>query len=161
MNEGEVVQVGTPFEIYESPAHPFVAHFIGETNYLAGTVAEVFRDKHAKVDFPDIGTLIVYQDKPLAVGDKVKVTIRPEKIRISLDKPAALAENMNLLTGRVNELIYSGFQSKFFVCVNGKTQLRVFRQHVKFYMDEKAINWKDEVYIWWNDNDGYVVEVGE
>jgi len=161
MNEGEVVQVGTPFEIYESPAHPFVAHFIGETNYLSGTVTEVFRDKHVRVDFPDIGTLIVYEDKPLKAGDKVKVTVRPEKIRISLDKPASLAENMNLLQGRVDELIYSGFQSKFFVRVNEKAQFRVFRQHVKFYMDEKAISWKDEVYIWWNDNDGYVVEVGE
>ena len=161
MNEGEVVQVGTPFEIYESPAHPFVAHFIGETNYLSGVVTEVFRDKHAKVDFSDVGTLIVYEDKPLKVGDKVKVTVRPEKIRISLDKPESLPENMNLLSGKVDELIYSGFQSKFFVRVSEKMQFRVFRQHVKFFMDEKAINWKDEVYIWWNDHDGYVVEVGE
>ena len=161
MNEGEVVQVGTPFEIYESPSHPFVAHFIGETNYLSGKVTEVFRDKHAKVDFPDIGTLIVYQDKPLAVGNTVKVTIRPEKIRISLDKPTSLPENMNVLTGHVDEVIYSGFQSKFFVHVNEKVMFRVFRQHVQFFMDEKAIKWKDEVYIWWNDNDGYVVEVEE
>jgi spermidine/putrescine transport system ATP-binding protein len=158
MNEGQVVQVGTPFEIYESPSDPFVAHFIGETNYISGVVAEVIDDKHAKVDFPDIGKLFVYQDKPLAVGSKVKVTIRPEKIRISSDRPSALADYMNLLEGGVDELIYSGFQSKFFVRVSDRATFRVFRQHVKFFMDEKAINWKDRVFIWWNDNDGYVVE---
>jgi len=161
MNEGEVVQIGTPFEIYESPATPFVAHFIGETNYLSGKVAEIIGGKHARVEFPDVGTLIVYQDKPLSVGNSVKVTIRPEKIRISLDKPSALGENMNLLSGSVDELIYSGFQSKFFVRVGERAMFRVFRQHVKFFMDEKAINWKDKVYIWWNDNDGYVVEAAE
>jgi spermidine/putrescine transport system ATP-binding protein len=160
MNEGEVVQVGTPFEIYESPKTPFVAHFIGETNYLSGTVTEIIEDNHAKVEFPGLGVLIVYQDKPLSVGDGVKVTIRPEKIRISSERPAGLGADMNLLRGEVDEVIYSGFQSKFFVRVGDGTMFRVFRQHVKFFMDEKAINWKDEVYIWWNDNDGYVVEVG-
>jgi spermidine/putrescine transport system ATP-binding protein len=159
MNEGEVVQVGTPFEIYESPSDPFVAHFIGETNYLSGKVAEITDEKHAKVEFPDIGTLIVYQDKPLAAGDAVKMTIRPEKIRISAEKPTVLADNMNLLSGSVDELIYSGFQTKFFVRTGERAMFRVFKQHVKFFMDEKAINWKDRVYIWWNDNDGYVVEV--
>jgi len=158
MNEGEVVQVGTPFEIYESPGAPFVAHFIGETNYLSGKVTEITGEKHAKVEFPEIGELVVYQDKPLSAGDTVKLTIRPEKIRISTEKPAP-AEHMNTLSGGVDELIYSGFQTKFFVRLGERTLFRVFKQHVKFFMDEKAINWKDRVYIWWNDNDGYVVEV--
>ncbi|MDR0330483.1 MAG: ABC transporter ATP-binding protein [Chitinispirillales bacterium] len=158
MNEGEVVQVGTPSEIYESPSCPFVAHFIGETNYLGGEVAEVLDGKHARVDFPGIGALYVYQDKPLSVGDGVKVTVRPEKIRISSDKPEGQAGRMNVLEGTVDELIYSGFQSKFFVRVSASATFRIFRQHVKYFMDEKAINWKDKVYIWWNDNDGYVVE---
>ena len=159
MNEGEVVQVGTPFEIYESPASPFVAHFIGETNYLSGTVTEIIGDKHAKAEFPEIGPLIVYKDKPVNIGDKVKVTIRPEKVRISTEKPATLGDTMNLLSGPVDELIYSGFQTKYFVGIGGRAAFRVFRQHVKFFMDEKPINWKDEVYVWWNGSDGYIVEV--
>ncbi len=159
MNEGQVVQIGTPFEIYESPETPFVAHFIGETNFMRGTVTEIIGEKHAKVEFTDLGSLVVYQDKPLAVGHKVKVTIRPEKIRISAERPSDLVDNVNILNGKVEEIIYTGFQSKFFIRIGTQTLFRVFKQHVKFFMDEKSINWKDDVFIWWNDRDGYVVEV--
>ncbi len=41
MNEGKVLQIGTPFEIYESPSNSFVAKFIGETNYLEGKIIEI------------------------------------------------------------------------------------------------------------------------
>ena len=160
MNEGNIEQIGTPFEIYESPQTNFVANFIGETNLIAGKVTEITDKNHVKVEFADLGSLIVYKDKPLNVGDAVKVTIRPEKIRVSCEKPADLnKEYMNLLSGEVDEVIYSGFQSKFFVKIGERTMFRVFKQHVKFFMDEKAINWKDQVYIWWDNRDGYVVEV--
>jgi len=160
MNEGNVEQIGTPFEIYESPQTNFVANFIGETNLITGKVTEITDEKHVKVEFADLGSLIVYKDKPLNVGDTVKVTIRPEKIRVSAEKPSDLnKEYMNLLSGEIDEVIYSGFQSKFFVKIGEHTMFRVFKQHVKFFMDEKSINWKDQVYIWWDNRDGYVVEV--
>jgi spermidine/putrescine transport system ATP-binding protein len=161
MNEGEVVQIGTPFEIYESPQTPFIAHFIGETNFIKGKVTEILNEKRAMVEFPDLGSsLTVYQDKSLIKGDNVKLTIRPEKIRISTEKPEGLDEKWNVLQGKVDELIYSGFQTKFFIEIGPKrTMFRVFKQHVKFFTDEKAINWKDNVYIWWHNNDGYIVEV--
>jgi len=159
MNEGEVVQIGTPFEIYESPSCPFVAHFIGETNYFTGKVSEIIDEKRAKIVFPEFGEVVVYRDKPLDVGNTVKVTIRPEKIRISAEKPDDLSVKFNVLSGKVDEVIYSGFQSKFFVKVSEAAMFRVFKQHVRFFMDEKSINWKDQVYIWWHDNDSYIVEV--
>ena len=159
MNEGRIVQIGTPFEIYESPSTPFVAHFIGETNYFSGKVTELIDNNRAKVELPDIGTIAVYRDKPFEVGDSVKVTIRPEKIRISTEAPQELSERFNVLSGIVDEVIYTGFQSKFFVKMGERTMFRVFKQHVRFFMDEKSINWKDHVYIWWHDNDGFIVEV--
>jgi len=160
MNEGKVEQIGTPFEIYESPQTHFIANFIGETNLITGKVTEITDKNHVKVEFADLGSLIVYKDKPLNAGDTVKVTIRPEKIRISAEKPVDLnKEYMNLLNGEVDEVIYSGFQSKFFVKIGQRTMFRVFKQHVKFFMDEKSINWRDQVYIWWDNRDGYVVEV--
>jgi len=160
MNEGNLEQIGTPFEIYESPQTHFVANFIGETNLITGKVTEITDEKHALIEFDDLGSLIVYRDKPIAAGDKVKVTIRPEKIRVSTEKPADInKEYINVLCGEVDEVIYSGFQSKFFVKIGERTMFRVFKQHVKFFMDEKAINWKDQVYIWWDNRDGYVVEV--
>lgn len=161
MNEGEIVQIGTPFEIYESPTSPFVAHFIGETNYIIGAVTRLIDEVRVEIEFPEIGAVVAYRDKPLSVGDSVKMTIRPEKIRISTELPEGLSEKFNVLSGNVDEVIYSGFQSKFFVRMGERTMFRVFKQHVRYFMDEKAINWKDQVYIWWHYNDSFIVEVGE
>jgi len=159
MSEGQVLQIGTPFEIYESPQNSFVAKFIGETNYLKGKVNQILDDKHAIIDIDDIGQMQVYLDKPVSTGNHIKLTIRPEKVKISKEKPADTSPNVNVLEGSIDEIIYSGFQSKFFVKINNNLIFRVFKQHVKFFMDEKSISWKDSVYIWWYANDGFIVEV--
>ena len=159
MNEGTVLQIGTPFEIYESPSSSFVAKFIGETNYLSGKVVKILDENHAVIDVKEIGQVQIYLDKPALAGQNVKVTIRPEKIKISKVKPSDSIQYVNILEGSVDEVIYSGFQSKFFVNVSNNYIFRVFKQHVKFFMDEKSINWKDSVFIWWYANDGFVVEV--
>ncbi len=160
MSEGKVLQIGTPFEIYESPANSFVAKFIGETNYFKGTVTKLLDEKHALVNIENIGSLEVYLDKPAGIGDHVKVTIRPEKVKISVEKPTESSQGINVLQGVVDEVIYTGFQSKFFINIQGYNHLfMVFKQHVRFFMDEKPIKWKDQVYIWWYPNDGFIVEV--
>lgn len=159
MNEGKVLQIGTPSEIYESPSNSFVAKFIGETNYLEGKVIELIDEKYAIIDVANIGHLHIFLDKPAAVGNNVKVTIRPEKIKISREKPSNISSFINLLEGSIDEIIYSGFQSNFFVKLSNNFIFRVFKQHVKFFMDEKSINWKDSVFIWWYANDGFIVEV--
>lgn len=165
MDNGQILQVGTPSEIYEKPVNAFVADFIGETNFLEGKVVETPanpEDQSAKIEVEGIGRLGVYQDSPVKVGDTVKLTIRPEKIRITKKEPVfeSNADEFNVVQGKVDEVIYTGFQSKFFVKVAKKSVIKLIKQHVKYYMDETPINWKDEVYIWWNRNDGYLVEVG-
>lgn len=157
MKDGDVLQVGTPFEIYESPANSFVADFIGETNFIEGKVVEV-EGEYATINSENYGELKFYIDKPIEKGNYVKITIRPEKIRATKQMPKA-EKNINILSGIVEEVIYTGFQSKFFVKTNNDKILRVFKQHVMYFMDEPSINWKDEVYMWWNANDSYIVEV--
>lgn len=82
MNEGHLLQVGTPNEIYESPRHRFVADFIGETNFLTGKVLKLEDDNaaiqlatgdivHAEVD-----------NNTLSSTTEVTVAIRPEKLTI-------------------------------------------------------------------------------
>ena len=159
MNEGQIHQIGTPVQIYESPADSFVARFIGETNYLNGTVSSLQNEQHATVDIEGLCPVTVYLDKPVQPGDHVKVTIRPEKIHIGLERPAHVPPEMNVLEGVVDEIIYTGFQSKFFLKTSHNFMFRVFKQHVRFFNDEKSINWKDTAYIWWNAKDGYIVEV--
>lgn len=161
LNEGVSLQVGTPAEIYESPVNSFIADFIGETNFLEGKVISK-KDNFGTADCEGLGEVVFDMDKPVEIGQTVKLTVRPEKIRITrgIPQPDLCSGGMNVIKGIVDEVIYSGFQSKFFVKLEGRKQLfKVFKQHVQFYADDIPIKWKDTVYLWWNPNDGYLVEV--
>ena len=75
MNEGKVLQVGTPAEVYEAPADAFVADFIGENNFFEGEVIEVKDKEYAVLKNDKLGELIFETDKPVKVGDFVQVSI--------------------------------------------------------------------------------------
>ena len=179
MNLGDVLQVGTPHEIYESPATDFVARFIGETNLCEATVSSVEKisgaqpelistgtntaetEYMAELDIQDLGRIKVTTVDEVKPGQTVSFTIRPEKIAISTDRPATKREDINLFQGEVDEPIYSGFQTKFFVKLNEHIMIRVFKQHAKYYDEGPDILWKDKVFVSWSAHDGYIVEVKE
>jgi spermidine/putrescine transport system ATP-binding protein len=93
------------------------------------------------------------------VGQTVSFTIRPEKIVITTDRPSTKREDINLFHGTVDEPIYSGFQTKFYVKVMDKTIIRVIKQHANYSDEGPDIVWKDSVFLSWSANDGYIVEV--
>lgn len=168
MNQGKVLQVGTPFEIYESPATEFVAQFIGETNSFDARVDECvsFLEEDGEVkeymctlDVPSLSSSIKVTDyEKTETGQKVCVTVRPEKIRITLEPPVTSRKDINVFTGVVEEPIYSGFQSKFYVRLDNGVLVKVFKQHSNYLDDGPEISGKDRVYISWSPNDGYIVE---
>ncbi|MCX7725344.1 MAG: ABC transporter ATP-binding protein [Chitinispirillaceae bacterium] len=162
-NAGEIRQIGTPAEIYETPADSFVADFIGETNFITGKVENIIDSEYAIVN-TDVSNkpIVVYTNKNVKVGDVVNVTIRPEKIKITLHDPHLTNPHLNIIEGTVDEIIYTGFQSKYFVKIkDGDRIFKVFRQHIKYHPEEKTIAWNDNVYIWWSADDGYLVEVSK
>ena len=67
MNEGKVLQVGTPAEVYEAPADSFVADFIGENNFFDGRIVSIQNDTYATLVNDDLGELIFEMDKPSKV----------------------------------------------------------------------------------------------
>ena len=184
MNQGKVLQVGTPFEIYESPATQFVAQFIGETNLFEATVAECvpYKNENGLEEFmctcsvPELGkqTPLPTDSEEMAAGDKymmvtdydhtepgqkVAFTIRPEKIRITTDIPDVHGrKDINVFKGIVEEPVYTGFQSKFYVRLENGAVLKVYQQHRNFLDDGPSIAWKDTVYVSWSAEDGYIVE---
>jgi spermidine/putrescine transport system ATP-binding protein len=176
MNLGNVLQVGTPHEIYESPATDFVARFIGETNLFDAVVAKVdtigqpllpsitapaATEYLAELDIPEFGKIKVTTVDEIKPGQKVSFTIRPEKIVISKEKPATKREDINLFQGTVDEPIYSGFQTKFYVKIKDGILIRVIKQHANYSDEGPDIVWKDQVYLSWSANDGYIVGVKE
>jgi spermidine/putrescine transport system ATP-binding protein len=167
MNQGNVLQVGTPHEIYESPGTDFVAQFIGETNLFDAVVASVEKlDKPVlefmtELDIPELGRIKVTTVDEVKPGQRVSFTIRPEKILISKEKPATKRDDINLFQGAVDEPIYSGFQTKFYVKLQDKVLIRIIKQHAKYSDEGPDIVWKDSVYLSWSANDGYIVGVRE
>ncbi|MDR2303865.1 MAG: ABC transporter ATP-binding protein [Treponema sp.] len=165
MNQGNVLQVGTPHDIYESPATNFVARFIGETNLFDAVAVSVTKlDKPetefmAELDIPELGRIKVTTVDEIRPGQGVSFTIRPEKIVITKEKPATKREDINLFQGEVDEPIYSGFQTKFYVKVMDKFLIRVIKQHAKYSDEGPGIVWQDRVYISWSANDGYIVGI--
>ena len=101
-NDGNVQQLSTPSELYESPVNSFVAQFIGENNTFSGTVKEINNEK-ATVQ-TESGEMITAN--PIAVssvGEKTTVSLRPERVIIN---PESNIENQ--FDCQVKEIIYHG-----------------------------------------------------
>ncbi len=162
MNKGKVLQVGTPAEVYESPADMFVADFIGENNFIEGEVVSIDSETCATLKHEKLGEIRFEMDREVKVSDRVKVSIRPEKIRVTRKPPKNLGKIHNVVKVYVDEVIYTGFQSKYFVWLNGEKDMlfKAFKQHAIFFEDdESSVKWDEEAYISWNSEDSYLVEV--
>jgi len=119
MNEGRIVQVGSPREIYERPCNRFVADFVGATNFVAGTVAAADGDaSHYRVG-TDLGELRAWSMEPLGASDKVTISVRPEDIALSEARP----QGANVREGQVEAKVFLGESVDFQVKVAGRTLL--------------------------------------
>jgi len=156
MNMGSIEQIGTPAEIYEAPKSSFVAAFIGDTNFFEGLLRKSIDEEYSLLDIEGFGDVICFNDKKIKTGDPIFLSVRPEKFRISRDMPGA-NEHINMLQGQVEDIIYLGAHTKYWVRV-GEYRLEIFQQHSRFLLDEKPILWKDDVWISWSADDGYMLE---
>ena len=107
MNDGKIIQLDTPVELYESPVNLFVADFIGESNFLQGRVAGI-NGKRASIETPEGLIVWVRQQSPLELGEELSVAIRPEKIQILTSDAAETNELVNRFTGTAEEIVYVG-----------------------------------------------------
>jgi spermidine/putrescine ABC transporter ATP-binding subunit len=102
MHNGQVEQIGTPNEIYDRPASPFVAQFIGKANFLTGVVVEVNSTiLQVEVNGRQIGA-IAPRSKP-TVGESVMLMIRPERLQVGSHVTAD-----NQVTGKIASVTYIG-----------------------------------------------------
>jgi spermidine/putrescine transport system ATP-binding protein len=115
----------------------------------------------AELNIPELGRIKVTTVDPVKPGQKVSFTIRPEKIVISKEKPVTKREDINHFQGAVDEPIYSGFQTKFYVKTPGNVVIRVIKQHANYSDEGPDIVWKDSVFLSWSANDGYIVGIKE
>jgi ABC-type Fe3+/spermidine/putrescine transport system ATPase subunit len=103
MNEGKVLQKGTPFQIYGRPDSDFVARFLGVSNFYRGRVTKVTkRGSIIELDGKEVlaGTL------PKKQGDPLTFFIRPENVHISLEEASA---EHNVFKGTLRFVSFQGF----------------------------------------------------
>jgi putative spermidine/putrescine transport system ATP-binding protein len=119
-NDGVLQQVATPVELYEAPANPFVATFIGENNAITGRVRSIAGGR-CRVETDEGAALEALAGAGLAEGARVALVLRPERIRIG---PAGTAL-ANRFPARVEEIIYHGDHSRLRVAACGRGDILV------------------------------------
>ncbi len=141
-HDGMVQQIGSPQDIYESPETAFVAGFIGENNRTHGTITHA-TSRQATVAL-DSGLQIQGQQQlGMKAGDRVSVSIRPERIAIN---PPADSTDVRC-SGKVQEVIYLGDHVRVRLDINGDPDF-VVKQPVSQVRQKIAVG--DVLDIGWN-----------
>ena len=102
MRRGRIVQEGTPREIYQAPATPFVADFVGRANLVIADVAERVSD--TEVIVTALGSTLRTRCSGKQIGDQVSLSIRPENIRSHTNAP----DRPNVIPGTVEKVEFLG-----------------------------------------------------
>ncbi|MCU0490429.1 MAG: ABC transporter ATP-binding protein [Chloroflexaceae bacterium] len=136
MSQGNILQVGSPTEIYERPICRFVADFIGETNFIDGTVREA-NGTHATLATEEGLHVQGYTPRPVQPGQSATISIRPEKARLlpvnGNSTPAA-----NTMPVRVERVSYIGSDTRILVRAHGGRSLSVWEQNTLSTLDREA-----------------------
>jgi putrescine transport system ATP-binding protein len=151
MNQGRLVQVATPSEIYEQPNSRWVADFIGDVNLIEGRVAEK-APTVTTIATTSAGTIRAAVSDAKA-GDTVAVALRPEKIRIGREVPPA---SMNAVEGEVSAIGYLGVFSIYKVKLADGFVMEAAAANVSRLV-ERPVSIGDRVWLSWAADAGVVL----
>ena len=127
MQDGEIRQIGTPWDIYRRPKSLYVAHFVGEANTLPARVAHT--DGRKVIAETPIGSISINDVDPLPrTGDKGQVVLRPEDIKI-FDGDLPVATAVNTFRAKVVNFVLLGPRVELQIAV-GDTVLRAWTDSV-------------------------------
>jgi putative spermidine/putrescine transport system ATP-binding protein/spermidine/putrescine transport system ATP-binding protein len=110
MQEGKVSQSGSPADLYDRPQNPYVANFIGTSNFLPGQVEAINADI-AVVRCGEHRLQVFCTSVEFRPGHAVSVCVRPEKVALQ-DPGSEPSEGQNKLTGKVAEILYHGANAR-------------------------------------------------
>src|SRR4029434_4925222 len=101
ITQGTITQIGRPRHIYEHPANQFVADFVGNTNFLDGTVA-CHDGSGGYVVRTEIGDMHVKAALQMNTGDRIAVSFRPEDVELTETQ----ASGENIWPGTVEQKVF-------------------------------------------------------
>jgi putrescine transport system ATP-binding protein len=148
MSEGEVIQVGAPSQVYEFPNCRFSAEFIGSTNLLDGVVVEDEPD-HVFVECRDLPQrLYISHGITGPLGLEVTVSIRPERVRISREKPD---QACNYARGVIKDMAYMGSYTLYHVALESGKVIVANLSSMMMGLND-APGYDEEVFVSWSES---------
>jgi putrescine transport system ATP-binding protein len=152
MNQGRLVQVASPAEIYEQPNSRWVADFIGDVNLIEGHVVATGPDETTVATAS--GRLRAAPSAAVKTGSTVWIALRPEKIRISLQPPNGVTDNT--IAGTVSDIGYLGDISLYKVRLDSGQMMKASAANLTRLL-ERPIGWDARVWLSWPPDAGVVL----
>ncbi len=150
MSEGRIMQVGAPSEIYETPATRYVADFIGNVNLMEGSLTTDYPD-HVVISCADC-THYVGHGITGVEGMSVSVAMRPEKLRLTRERPQDSAEwaaGHNQVRGTVKDMSYFGSFTVYHLQLPSGQVVRISESNTERHRDN-PLTWNDTAWASWS-----------
>jgi len=158
MHLGWIAQVGSPMDIYETPASRLVCEFIGSVNVFDGELTDDGAD-HAIIHSPQL-------ERPIYIGHgistraqekQVTFALRPEKLLMGTSLPADHEHpDYNWCSGTVHDIAYLGGHSVYHVKLGTGPIVQCFIANAERL--GKRPTWDDAVVVYWEDDSGVVLQ---
>jgi len=153
MDEGRIVQVATPAQIYEAPNSVYVADFIGDVNIIGASVTrmgDTYRIDWAEGQEPFIARTAA----SFADGQRCHLAIRPEKVTITEERPADAA---NAVQGQIIDIAYLGNISTYHVKLTNGQMIKAQTANTR-RLSRRSFTWEDRVWLSWTDTAAIMLE---
>ena len=156
MSGGHVRQIGPPREIYLRPVDRFVADFIGESNFLDGTVTNGGGAPAFKLSN---GTILPARVPSVTPNGPVKLMVRPESVSIGAAPPND-ERSPAVVKGRTSNVAFMGTHTRITVQTDAGTLVAIhFRESDEGAVEEEMVD--QEVHVWWDPRESTIVAAGD
>ena len=145
--DGEMIEQGTPKEIYSNPRKKFTAEFIGEKNIFNGKILEFTKEKII-VDIDGANIEVANNNYNISKNQNVSLSIKSESIQITKDKDTKPENQKNSIKGNVSEITFLGQFVRYLVLLNSGQEIQV-----RSYEEVNYINLNDAVKLSWKIED--------
>jgi len=147
--DGEMVEQGTPKEIYSNPKNKFTAEFIGEKNIFEGRIKD-FNKTKVVVDIHNDNIEIANNNYKVKKNQKVSLSIKSESIQIKKISKTNSKVSNNQIVGKISEITFLGQFVRYLVLLNNnqEIQVRSYEEIVNLKVhDTVSLSWKLEDFL--------------
>ena len=147
--DGEMVEQGTPKEIYSNPKNKFTAEFIGEKNIFEGRIKD-FNKTKVVVDIDNDNIEIANNNYKVKKNQKVSLSIKSESIQIKKISKTNSKVSNNQIVGEISEITFLGQFVRYLVVLNNnqEIQVRSYEEIVNLKVhDTVSLSWKLEDFL--------------